>query len=63
MTSWTEMTPAEFDASLAKSKRERQFIATAGDTMFPRLMPESAPKRSASQPGPMPGEVPLFDLP
>lgn len=61
MTSWTEMTEAEFDRTLVRDRKARQVIATAADTLFPRLMPETAPKRTPV-PEPMPGEVPLFDL-
>ena len=62
MTSWTEMTAAEFDATQAPDRKTRQFIATAGETMFPRLMPGTPKRKTTPAPDPMPGEVPLFDL-
>lgn len=62
MTTWTEMTPAEFDAHLTAGRKARQVIATAPGTLFPRLMPEPSPRKPAAGRDPMPGEVPLFDL-
>ena len=65
-TTWTSMTPVHFDTALAPSKsRARKIVAaidSAEATLFPDLMPETAPKRTTAAPEPMPGEVPLFDL-
>jgi hypothetical protein len=50
MTAWSEMrTPAAFDSTLLarNRKRERAIIATASDTLFPDLLPET--KRPAAQ--------------
>lgn len=65
MTSWTEMHPAQFDKSQVKDRKAREFIETAGETMFPSLMPDVQPQH-ATRPDPkaMTGDVPLFgDLP
>jgi len=48
MTSWTEMSPIEFDAKLAPTKRARQFVETAPETLFPRLLPEAKPRSTAA---------------
>lgn len=62
MTNWTEMSEMLFDATLAKDAKARAFVATAGETLFPDLLPEpkrkSAPAREL-----LPGEVPLFGDP
>ena len=63
MTLWTEMSAAEFDAAIVRERKAREVIRTAADTLFPRLMPEPAPRKpKTAVPEPMPGEVPLFDL-
>ena len=59
---WTEMIEAQFDKSKVKDRRTRAFIETAGETMFPSLLPEVQPQPARSAPEPMTGEVPLFTL-
>ena len=59
MTTWTEMTAIEFDASRLPSRKARAFAASAPDTMFPRLMPPV--KAASTTPAPqLPGQDPLF---
>ncbi len=61
MTSWTEMTPAEFDKTLARDRKARAVIASAPQTLFPRLMPE--PPRKLAQPQADPCGTPgMFSL-
>lgn len=59
MTMWSEMRPVQFDQSLVKGKRAREFVATAGETMFPDVLPdpERKPVRPAEQ---LPGQAELF---
>jgi hypothetical protein len=57
---WTEMIPAQFDKSQVKDRKAREFIETAGATMFPDLLPEIQSQPPASLTEPMPGEVPMF---
>jgi len=57
------MQAMQFDATLAPGRKAREIVATAGETLFPDLLPEpKAPKRTPA-PGPMDGEVPLFEIP
>ena len=58
MTSWTEMSPVEFDQALVKGKA-RQFAQTAGETLFPRLLPE--PERKTAAIPQLPGQAALFE--
>jgi hypothetical protein len=59
MTTWTEMSAIEFDATLAPTSKARKFTATAPDTLFPRLLPEA--KRTTTElPDELPGQAPLF---
>lgn len=56
--SWADMHPAEFDGMLASAK-ERRFIKSAPDTLFPRLMPEPRPAAPVV-PAELPGQDDLF---
>ena len=49
--SWLEMAAVEFDTDLAPTAKARRFVRSAPDTLFPRLLPETAPKpqRAAEQ--------------
>lgn len=58
MTSWTEMSPVEFDQTLVRGKA-RQVAQTAGQTLFPRLLPEPGHK-TITPPAQMPGQAELF---
>ena len=60
---WNEMIPAQFDKSQVKDRKTREFIETAGETMFPSLLPEVQPQPSRSSAEPLTGDVTLFDLP
>ena len=62
MTSWTEMSAMQFDQALAPTSKAREVVRTAGETLFPDLLPEPKRKQARPAPEPMPGEVPLFDL-
>lgn len=59
MTSWTEMTAIEFDATLAPNRAARKIAETASETLFPRLMPEPKHK-TATEPEQLPGQESLF---
>lgn len=48
MTTWTEMTAIEFDAKLAPTRKARQFVETAPETLFPRLLPEGSHQSPAA---------------
>ena len=63
MTNWTQMQAMQFDKTLAKDAKARAVVATAGETLFPDLLPE--PKAKQGKPRELlPGEQPLFgDLP
>lgn len=58
MTDWQEMSPLQFDATLAPDAKTRRFVATAPATLFPGLMPE-APAGPTPEPGPL-GTLDLF---
>lgn len=60
MTLWLDMQEQQFDRTLAKDKAAREFIATAGETLFPSLLPEAAPNRKAAQEATA-GDLTLFD--
>jgi hypothetical protein len=36
---WTEMKPIEFDQAKAPTRKAREFVAQAPETLFPRLLP------------------------
>ena len=57
---WNEMIPAQFDRTQVTDRKAREFIETAGSTMFPELLPEIPRKPSAPAPQPMAGEVAMF---
>lgn len=59
MTSWQEMRPVQFDASLTKGKA-REFVRTAGETMFPDILPEPERKTTAT-PAQLQGQAALFE--
>lgn len=59
MTSWTEMTEIEFDASLAPTSKARKVAETASETLFPRLLPE-ARRKTTPEPEQLPGQESLF---
>ena len=63
MTNWTKMSAMQFDATLAPTRKAREIVATAGETLFPDLLPEPKRPRRTTAPDPMPGEVPLFEIP
>ena len=58
MTQWTQMRPVQFDQSLAKGKA-RELVRTAGETMFPDLLPE-VPRKQGPAPAQLPGQAELF---
>ena len=58
MTRWTEMRPVQFDQSLVKGKA-RELVATAGETMFPDLLPEPV-RKTAPVPAQLAGQADLF---
>jgi len=58
MTSWTDMRPVHFDKTLVKGKA-RDFVATAGSTMFPDLLPEPE-RKTAPAPAQLAGQADLF---
>jgi hypothetical protein len=51
---WQEMSPFEFDRELTPDRKARKFIASAPETLFPRLMP-----RPPSTPALVPQSDPL----
>lgn len=57
--SWADMHPAEFDGSKA-TRKQRQFIAEASDTLFPRLMPEHQRRAAKAERQELPGQDDLF---
>lgn len=59
MTSWLKMTAIEFDATVAADRKARQVVATAGQTLFPRLLPEARRKTSTTAEQ-LPGQADLF---
>jgi hypothetical protein len=59
MTAWTQMSPIEFDATLAPTTKARKFAATASETLFPRLLPE-AERKTTTEPEQLPGQESLF---
>lgn len=59
MTSWTEMRRQEFDASLMKGKKAREFVAAAGGTLFPDWLPPEV-RKTTLVPAQLPGQADLF---
>jgi hypothetical protein len=59
MTDWTQMQPGEFDRSALAGRAEREFVAAAPSTLFPRLLPESR-RKSAPPAAQMAGQDSLF---
>ena len=58
MTMWSEMRPVQFDQSLTRGKA-RELVRTAGETMFPDLLPEPE-RRTAPAPAQLAGQADLF---
>lgn len=58
MTNWMDMRRPQFTAD-GLSKRERAVVETAGDSLFPDLMPEAKPGKPAAAADP-PGTESLF---
>ena len=59
MTSWSEMKAVQFDASLTRGKA-RELVATAGETMFPDILPEPM-RKTTPGPAQLPGQAALFE--
>ena len=58
---WTQMRPVLFDSSLAPTKRARQVVQTAPQTLFPDLLPAPKPAAAAPVTDPL-GTATMFDL-
>ena len=56
---WLQMAEIEFDVKAAPTRAARQLVATAGETLFPRLLP--VPSRRATPAAvQLPGQDSLF---
>ena len=56
------MQAVQFDASLVKDRKARQFVETAGETMFPDLLPEASRKASTGSPADPMGTLDMLAL-
>ena len=59
MTAWDEMSRVEFDPA-GLTKKQRDVVATAPGTLFPRLLPDPAPKPAKPAPPQLDGQADLF---
>jgi hypothetical protein len=63
LTNWTEMSRVEFDQTAVQGRKAREFVASAPQTLFPRLMPEAAPATALQPEAADPlGTASLLDL-
>lgn len=60
MTTWTEMRPQHFDATLMRGKKARDFVASAGGTLFPDWLPPEV-RKTTPVPAQLPGQAGLFE--